>query len=297
MSNAPRLPFSKASEPKEKTFLGYLRDTFEDEETVAGVVDAFKKLSLPLPESTGDFVQGTQGALVFVNKYAVVIRIERNHVADEDEGLTASGMAFSRVNDNPWILKPLGSIPLKEATIEICPGVAADIIGGKEMPLARRLHRDGIYFWDRHIANIGIIPAKTVKFPQGVPVVLDRLAVSRYDWEAGKLLTRLRKASGITRRQNALEQEASAAEEKLYGPLRRAFSEGWKSAEMKAFWTQCEQASREGLLVAGWNEKEKDTRKQYEAQDAAWSYQTLVMRAEERKITPPVPVRRQWRHQ
>lgn len=216
-------------------FIGYLERMFGRE--TAGVVDrVLRKLGLPVPEHYGEYLAATEGALLFLNDHGIVIRIE-NGIPDGAE----------RINSNPRILQPLGSIKAGSAIIEICPGCHPCEIRQQAYDLQDHLMQDGVRFWDIKLINVGILPLKTPAFPEGVPVVIDRLAV---DW-----LT-----ESVAPVAEALERRVDHQKE-IYGDLQTQFSAAWPDGnedpdteKMQAFWEACRAAHDRGLLVAGWNE-------------------------------------------
>jgi hypothetical protein len=83
-----------------------------------------------------------------------------------------------------------------------------------------------------------------------------------------------------------LADEAAAAQETLYAPLRKAFDAGWKNGDMGAFFDLCAQHAKEGKLVAGWNEADHrdvnlygSAKKIYKAMEAARQYDARVQAA------------------
>ncbi|MCK5518718.1 MAG: hypothetical protein KAI61_04820, partial [Alphaproteobacteria bacterium] len=100
--------FNQTAEALPKTdFVDYLLEKFGDKATASAVLDAFEKMGIPAPESRDEFMDGAAGVLVFLNRYGLVIRIEHEYLG--------------RINDSPWVLKPIASIDADEAIFEICP--------------------------------------------------------------------------------------------------------------------------------------------------------------------------------
>lgn len=259
--DAPRSPaFNGAADRLARSpFALYLASTFEDEATVKGVLDVMDKLGLPLPESHREFMAGTEGALLFLNKYGVVLRIERQQHPDgggDNFGFYEAGdFSFERIDSNPWVLAPIATLTAGAAIIEICPGchVEGDINVNKD--LQRKLRREGVDFWDDGLRNIGRVPVKTPSFPAGIPVVVDRLAVRELTQKVSPLKKALKDITGITRREEKECKEAQTAEENLYRPLQESFAAAWPDRKkMKDFWALCVQYVANGGLVTGWNE-------------------------------------------
>jgi len=221
----------------ETEFFADLKKRF-DVPTAVMVAEFFKRLELPAPQNKAEFLSSTDGALVFLNKYGLVIRIETptTFVGGEYEGV--------RINDNAWVLKPLASFQAGKAVIEICPGGYQSQGAEQNQALRQRLREQGIHIWDYKFSNIGLIPVKTVNFPQGVHVVIDRLAVTKLSDSVAPVREALK----------ALHDEAAAAVENFYAPLRKGFSEAWSDPKkVGEFWALCESGVKEGKLVPGWN--------------------------------------------
>jgi hypothetical protein len=232
------------AEAAESAFYTSLENRF-DRATAAQVLEVFSKMLLPPPQKEGEFLPGLDGDLVFLNEYGLVIRIEesdsRNIFKESD-----------RVNDSAWIVRPLVSVNAGKALVEFCPGCHQEKNEATKDSLRRQLREQDIAFWDCKISNIGRIPIKTVSFPEGVPVVIDRLAV--------KVLTNSI-ASVSEALSEALHKEAMAAENALYAPLKEALNEVRPDPlktpdpeKVKKFWALCRSYTQEGKLVAGWNE-------------------------------------------
>lgn len=226
-------------------FWHYLRGNF-DEDTADRVVDAFHRMKLPPPQTDDEFLHGTKGALVFLNAYGMVIRIEQ---ADPAKGLFKA----DRINDSPWMLQPLASLDAGKVIIELCPGCHCSDNSWDVAYLHDALLKQGHAFWDQGLANVGLLPVKTPRFPEGIPIVIDRLAVKKLT----ESTEAIRQAIAGIEVGNDEIQEAAEAQERLYAPLRLAFDEAWADgSKMPQFWNLCQEYVREGKLVAGWNHPE-----------------------------------------
>jgi hypothetical protein len=222
-------------------FYAYLAEIF-DTETALKVAGVFQKLGLPVPQDEKEFLMGTEGGLVFLNRYGMVIRIENANSA-------RSPFKADRINDSPWILQPLASLDAGKAVIELCPGCHSSDDDADVSYLYEALLKQGTAFWDSGLPNVGRLPFKTPQFPEGVPVVIDRLSVRKLSDSVKPVQQALMNVNDDEVR------EATEAQERLYAPLRLAFDEGWTdSAKMPQFWAFCQQCVQEGKLVAGWNE-------------------------------------------
>jgi hypothetical protein len=223
--------FNRAADNLPETFFCKSLMQYFGRETMFRVVDAFQKMGLPLPEKEEEFLKGSVGALVFLNDYGVVIRMELS--------------GGKRVNDSGWIVQPLATIDAGELLIEICPGCVQAQSAKNNAYLSHKLERQGLKFWDCKISNIGHIPVSSVRFPEGIPVVIDRLGVNKLTESAAAIRAALN---------DLPSREAAEAQEKLYAPLRAAFAAAWpEPGKMKDFWSLCQSYLREGKLVAGWN--------------------------------------------
>jgi hypothetical protein len=196
-------------------------------------------MGLPMPKDKTEFLDGTEGALLFLNKYGVTIRIEKTDTH-------ADGYTVDRINDSGWIVKPLATINAGKATIEIIPGTHLEKDIAKDKYLHDELRHQNVGYFDRGVRNIGRLPITTPTFPEGVPVIIDRLAVRKLMDSTAPIAEALKNKQSL---------EAEQAQEKLYGPLRKTFETAWPEPQkMQQFWQQCEQGVKEGKLVAGWNE-------------------------------------------
>ena len=238
--------FNKTAGILPKTdFVGHLRSKF-DVITTLNILDEFQKMGLPLPQGKEEFLSGLEGVLVFLNKYGLVIRLEVANFRRMPK-LDSSKTYYNpdRIDDNAWILKPLASLKVGMAVIEICPGCHQETKIANNEYLRKKLEKQGLEFWDYKLSNVGRVPVKTVRFPEGIPVVIDRGALNRLTDSIKPVRELLVLA----------DQEAAEAQESLYAPLRQAFDDAWPdTVKMKQFWKLCRSYVREGKLVAGWNE-------------------------------------------
>jgi len=282
------LDFKTAAEPLPETdFARYLQSKF-DHETARSVLKAFQQVGLPAPEKYEEFFMGKEGVLVFLNQYGIAIRIE---TIEKEEKYW-----LLRVNDSPWILQPVASIPAAKAIIEICPGCTVSKghepksgeIGEEPEFLKSRLGEEGIDFWDTQIVNTGYLPIATPLFHKGIPVVIDRLAVAKLKEGVSVVKNLLSKAQKI-----AEAKEVTEATKRFYGPLQQLFSEAWTDAQkMQKFWSLCEKYVQDGKLIAGWNEKITDDlfiRKTEYAADTAKKYAARLQSAVNLQAVPQPP--------
>ena len=264
-------------------FVGRLQYFFSelgDGLTTHTVLDTFKKMGLFIPETPDEFLRGTDGVLVFLNRFGIVIRVEYKNTRDPHSVTTSD-----RISISPWILEPLASIDAGGAIIELCPGCLLETDKEKSKFLYKQLKKQNIKFWDHTISNSGLVPIRTPLFPEGIPVVIDRGAVR----ELTGGLSYVRTLLGIFKSKKA--REAATVQEELYKPLRDAFDEAWPdkselpdTLKMKRFWNLCESYTKEGKLAAGWKDgiyTIDSYYKQEEAKNVAAAYETRLGSAEQ----------------
>lgn len=211
-------------------FANSLQLTF-DKDTARKVLKTFELIGLPAPEKGEEYFGAAEGVLVFLNRYGVVIRIER---------------PFDRINDSPWILSPLASIQAGMTIIEICPGCHFEPDEANVDNLRKHLGNQGIDFWDCMTRNVGRIPVRIFGFPEGIPVVIDRPSVRR----------RLESIVSVCQALKDESEKATETVERLYAPLRDCFNDGWLQAQkIEGFWDMCRRYVQEGKLIAGWNDE------------------------------------------
>ena len=231
-------------------FYAFLKDTVvADENSLKKIRHTLAQLQIPEPENIGEFIRGTEGALLLSNEYGMTIRLERRVPTYKDH--------IRRYNDHPLILQPIASIDCDDVICEICPGVYN--LDDFTAPLIQRevMRRTGVLFWDESSSNMGVLPFKTVNYPSGVPVVVDRTAVLEI---ANSLqnIDELLDGMGIT----------TDPQSYLYTPLRRMFKEAWPQGtaeadtdKMAAFWQEAMAQVDQELLIAGWLEDREDDHK------------------------------------
>ena len=276
--------FNHTAEALPKTdFVDYLQKKFKDKATTSAVLDAFEKMGQPAPEDKNEFMDGTEGALVFLNRFGLVLRIEQN------SDFVKSPVPTDRIDYSPFILKPIASIKVGKAIFEICPGCLLDTDEEKSKFLYKQLKEQSIEFFDNQVSNSGRVPVHTPLFPEGIPVVIDRGAVR----ELTGSLSYVRALLGIFKSKNF--REAAAAQEELYTPLRDSFDAAWPdkselpdTLKMKRFWNLCEGYTKDEKLTAGWKDAictVDSYYKQGEAQKTAAIY-GLRLESLEQTITP-----------
>lgn len=230
-----------ALDPLPKTaFVNVLQSRFDDT-TARRVLTAFNCMGIDPPHDEEEFLSGTVGLILFLNPYGLVLRIEHTKLDEENSGVYVP----NRINNSGYILHPLATIGAGDATIEVCPGCHLENKMDNVTKLYELLHLQRIDYWDLNLPNNGRLPVKTPSFPEGVPIVIDRLAVRKLSLETLKVSEALRVAA----------DEALEAQRALYAPLKTAWKEGWPQKEkMGAFWQLCRDYVAEGKLVVGWKD-------------------------------------------
>lgn len=257
-------------------FYAFLKDTVvADENSLKKIRHTLAQLQIPEPENIGEFIRGTEGALLLSNEYGMTVRLERRVPTYKDH--------IRRYNDHPLILQPIASIDCDDVICEICPGVYN--LDDFTAPLIQRevMRRTGVLFWDESSSNMGVLPFKTVNYPSGVPVVVDRTAV-------------LAISNSLTHIDELLEGMGVAADPQsyLYTPLRRMFKEAWPEGsaaadpdKMAAFWQETMTQVDEELLIAGWLEHREDDHKLKQAQMSSIKLDQRIIA--QRKGARPAP--------
>ena len=218
-----------------------LRHSFGDDldRTTQRVKEALESMGLPLPKR-GAVVTGSEGALIFLDDYGIMLRVEMS------DDLLRKG---ERINDHPLVLQPLGQRQLTEyAVLEICPGVHVTKDQNVRDLLFSKLPETGVSMWDFQICNAGVLPIYMPEFPNGVPVVLDRLSVERIS-DSIKPVKDALKVFGLS----------SDVQKMVYGELKAGFEKAWPAdqdkpdpEQFKEFLQLCIRHKSLGNLVSGW---------------------------------------------
>lgn len=196
-------------------------------------------LNLPLPRDKSA-LRASEGRLLFLNDYGIVIRMETKRGVD-------------RFDNHPWVLQPLKSFDAGDMVVEICPGCRPAKIGMVYIVDRAIEASGGANFWDTQELNTGILPVRTPAFPDGIPVVIDRPAVSALT----ESVLDVKKALG----EMSVEEDPQPV---VYARLRQAldaaFAQGVDNPDkekVRDFWRLCREEVRNGVLVAGWKEKSR----------------------------------------
>ncbi len=211
----------KIREQGPQSFIDALDAYFPDTATQDGILRVFRQLDLPLPINSEQFMPGTDGMLIFSNKYSLVIRIE-----NKDK---------KPVKPSQWVLQPLGSVEIGDIVVEICPACKFEDNRDNYKLVKAALKEEGINFWDTGLRNMGRLPFTSKRFPDGVPVVVDRRAV--------KMMS------------DAIGPVRLGLQGKNYAPLKKSLRAAFKdAAKAPEFLNLCEEFVAAGKLVAGWND-------------------------------------------
>lgn len=210
-------------------------------QTAEYLVEILDIMGLPVPQHE-EILPGTEGALLFLNDEGIVFRIENNVGYTNHE--------TPRLDDHPMVVQPLGTRDLcPRVRLEICPGCATTKNAELGIALREKTSDAGLRFWDYQLENIGLLPVKLPQYPDGVPVVIDRLAVD-------VLRTAVKPVGDAL----ALLDLSEDPQKALYAELRDAFQTAWpegerlpRRQEIRDFLALCRQKKAEGLLVDGWN--------------------------------------------
>ena len=253
----------------------------QDRASEVRIKETFEEFGLPYPDNTDQFLSGAAGKLVFLNRYGMLLRIE----LDENH--------FDRVDDSPFVLPVVKSIRAGKYRVELCLGGKPETDPENVQLVKDLLAADGVDYWDTKVANNGRLPLKTNTFPEGIPIIIDRLAVERHSFSvrgikrALKSLKRKLKGNPI----KAIRSEVSEAIQENYGELIKAFDDAWPSnqkhadpVKMKSAWRLAEDLLEQGKITAGWNEVEKG--KGSVAADAAEKYEGRIIQHEAEMKSP-----------
>jgi hypothetical protein len=178
------------------------------EEFASAAAHVLEALDLPDPQA-GEFVDGTESRLVFLNDCGLVVRAGEKMKTPEHARILAPLRAT----------RPFQDAAGAEHVIEILPGAQAGITDPFDrFELSQALKEDGINFWDAGWANCGYIPVASRAFPDGLPVVLDRGALKMYSAAPRE---RLKGAFGLAAAGDVPDQK------NIYASFHMAFGSAW----------------------------------------------------------------------
>ena len=225
---------------RSKDYVSVLRDIRKIKETLTS-------LQLPIPHNKDEFLCATEGVLLFLNDYGVVIRIELNN-----RNIELSKLGFAKVDNHPHILQPLFEIETEYFSIGIFPGCKINQDQEIANVLRKKLQQDDVNFWDDQPENVGLIPLSTLdKRAQDIPVVIDVTAVETLS----KSVQKVRAALDKKYRQKNLDAQA-----RFYEPLRKAFVTAWdpethsfEADKVREAWSLCLEYKKQGKLIPAWD--------------------------------------------
>lgn len=223
-----------------------------------------------------EFVPGTESSLLFLNRYGLVLRTGERLYAPESD----------------LILRPLASVDAgRDCVIDLLPGVRAIAEDWTVAPmLGAVLEDEDIDFHDTTAQNVGYIPAALPGFPYGVPVVIDRGAVSELSRAFREYNPARNKPEVQTLRQSFNRETLRGFQEKFYAPLREGFEAAWPKggkpdrAGVSRFLSLCAvevekgESGQPAMLSNRWTRSDFDAGKPPKAAAAALRYE-LRLRA------------------
>ncbi len=239
------IPEQLLEQTEYKAFYKKLEQRF-DPDTAQKVCDFFEQMDLPIPVRREEFMQGTDGELVFAEDYGCVIRVEHQE----------NNMKRGTV-DHPLMIQPLGSVEINNAVVEIVPGTDTTTREKQSRYVGKSFQKQGYHFWDDKPSNVGILPQYSVSFPFGVPVSIDRGSVNQVFGAAAKF-------KGIVKFNSDRHTRAAAkAQKQLYGAIQASFDAAVtqnpqtkdiivNKVAVKEFWDMCKQGVADKKLIAGW---------------------------------------------
>jgi len=238
------------------------------EETAELVLEVFDKINLPAPTMGNQYLKSNEGCITFLNKYGVVVRVEPQNPEKN---------FYVRVNDSGCVLQPLASIDAGKAVVEICSGCNVEKDEASIKYIKELLLDEGLIFSDPQLENLGRMHTDNPEFPEGVLLVLDRLAVS--------------KAKGdVEIVKNSLSEDAKKEQERIFAPFRKAFRDGLEDrSKMNRFWDLCEGYKAQGRFIAGWNDNSEFfdkigyLSKTSRAEEVAKSYSRILSKFEKKQ--------------
>lgn len=242
-----------------------------DETTYKSVISILTKLTVPLPDEVDTFMPVATGVLLFLEPYGMVIRIEPKNI--------------ERFNDSPWVLQPLLTLEAGDALVEVCPACPPATDMKQVTRLKRELKKENLDYKDSQLVNTGLLPYKTPSFPNGIPVVIDRLAVERLHGKTAFIQSLLSTLSFPKNNGQSIDPQ-----EQLYAPLKKNIQDAWQNIQdnadpkkMVSFWQSCKENVTAGILVAGWNQPLKEIKNQHQGKKE-WA--AIIGKTYAQKIAP-----------
>lgn len=214
---------------------------------VEKIIGIFEQLQLPLPQRDEEFMHAHQGAIVFLTRYGLTLRIEN---------VNKRIQKFK----NPFFAAPLKSIQADDFVVEICAGMPYRPMTDEDMSfLKEQFQNASAVFYDPQRVNAAYTPVKTPSFPNGVPIVIDRGAVVPIGQKP-------RVKVAVAKEHARLCKEVQEEMDAFYGPAIKAFEDAWPSGrgtanakKMRQAWAMAESFVAQGKLVAGWMDENSRT--------------------------------------
>lgn len=212
--------------------------TFITPEVAKSVQFLLEQLQLPEPTASSQILYGTDGRILFLNPYAMVLRFEvADHLATFER---------QRVNNSRHALKPIKAWRFGNLIVELCPGITSEKVRDHDVEkLTTRLSEDGYLFHDKGHRNVGYLPAFSPDAPEGLPIALDRFVCKPLHSINNKLRSLMPRFCP----QDILYEE-------LIEKINAAWPDVTKPADaalIRDFWGTCAKYKAQGKLVSGWN--------------------------------------------
>jgi hypothetical protein len=213
------------------------------------VATFFDAMNMPIPEAEEYEFSADDGFLLFLDEPACVMR--------------GSNITICPSIQNDYILQPLLSRKItNDFRIDIFPGVVSPIKDGDVWELKKQLRKYSIEYFDEGPFNAGYIPVSSVKFPDGIPVVIDAGSVRKIN-ETTSLFQRLLMETANKNADECLVQSSA------YSDLRHAFQNAWPQKQsapdqhlLRKAWDLCvkkkgesvtlESGRKQNILTADW---------------------------------------------
>jgi hypothetical protein len=213
---------------------------------------AFERLGIPLPGDKSFYRTSDEGAILFLHRFGVVIRLSSITFSEHNQLLKTWGHP-QEVIDHPCVLQPILGFSIGELRVEVLPGVRLSSNQSPWVQIKGTLAASLLNFFDTRICNVGYIGRATQDFPLGIPIVLDRNAVLRDQEVAGKpfpalvpMHTHIQLATYAQNEIKTRLETYTSAWVKEQHDLRA------KPTAARALWNACAQLKEEEILNAGW---------------------------------------------
>lgn len=192
-------------------------------------LNIFDMLQLPIPKDKSEYLHGTLGALIFLDDYGCVLRIER--------------LVNKRDIEHPHLLDPFIKFDLGGFEIGIYPGTKTTNSEEVRDYLVEAFDKDNLDFMDNQIANAGVIPVKTVDFPNGFPVVIDVPSVAKLSHNK-QIKSAVRNVQAEFYKE-IIDVAKDVIDKETGLPIKE---------KMQEFWQVCKKSRKNRVTIPGWRE-------------------------------------------